>query len=226
MGRTGQRQFRFPRLVFQMVGEDGFDADVGAGAEMQGAFAGGLQSFGAGGLAQPQEAQAGAETLFGMGATGGDVFHDPRTMRAGLLGPLHDPAGGPLQIALMRLGPMFLDRGEPSALMAAGVRGHALAALKQLDGVFGQTHVQRLMDQMMGHTVVVVIHHDVVVDVDRRHGPHGQLECLGWQGQQLTLLLHFKPLVPRAVEFWNGWALSLANSGVIGWFNAATLKNR
>ena len=73
--------------------------------------------------------------------------------------------------------------------------------MKQLDGVLGQAHIQRLMDQGMGHTVVVVIHDDVIVDVDRRHGPRGQLERLGRQGQQLVLFLGVKPLVARAVEF-------------------------
>ena len=167
-----------------MIFQDGFDADVGAGAEVQRPFTSGLQSFGAGGFAQPHDAEAGAEALFGMGPAGEDLFDDLGTKGAGLLGPLHQPPGRPLQIALMGLGPMFLHGGKLTALVTADVCGHAFAALKQLDGVLGQAHVEQLMDQGMGHAVVVMIDHHMVVDVGRRHGPRGQLKRLGRQGQQ------------------------------------------
>ena len=49
----------------------------------------------------------------------------------------------------MRLGPMFLQSGEEAWLPAAPVGRHALAVLKEFDGLVGQTHVQLLVNELI-----------------------------------------------------------------------------
>src|SRR5580765_3549753 len=119
MGWTLQGQLLLQRLAFQVVLQDGFDADVRAGAEMPGAPAGGFQTHGPLGFAQTNDAQAGTKTLFRMRTAGHDVFYHPRAVWPDLPSPLHDPAGRPFQVFLMRLGPVFLQGAKASALRTA-----------------------------------------------------------------------------------------------------------
>src|SRR6266849_8690653 len=77
---TLEGQLLLQRLAFQVVLQDGFDADIGAGAEMPGAPAGGFQTRGPLGFAQTNDAQAGTKTLFGMRGAGHDVFDHSRAV--------------------------------------------------------------------------------------------------------------------------------------------------
>src|SRR5258707_1911565 len=103
VGWTLQGQLLLQRLAFQVVLENGFDADIRAGAKMPGAPAGGFQARGPFGFAQTNDAQAGTKTLFGMGTAGHDVFYDSRADWPDLPSPLHNTDGRPLQVLLIRI---------------------------------------------------------------------------------------------------------------------------
>src|SRR5712691_9790955 len=66
VGRAGQGQFLFQRLDFQVVLENGFEAGIGTGAEVQGAPTSSFQAVMAHGFAQADDSQGGAKALFGM----------------------------------------------------------------------------------------------------------------------------------------------------------------
>ena len=200
MVRTAPGQFRLQGLLVEPVLEDRIDTAIGAGSKVQRPAAGGFQAVLAGGLAQTNDPQTRPIALLGMGFALQDLAHQLGTGRAGLLRPLHDAPGRPFQVFLVGLGAMLVERREQSRLGAAGVRGDALAVVEHLDGRGGQTHVQRLMDQLVGHAVVMLVHHDVVVDVHAGLRPGGQLKRRRGQGQQLWLFIGFKPTVARALQ--------------------------
>ena len=101
-------------LVFQVVLQDGFDAPIGAGAKVQRPFAGGFQALQTRPLAQMDDAHAGAITHFRMRLAVEDLFDRLGAVGPGFGGPVDQAAGGPLQVFLMRLGPVFVQRGGPS----------------------------------------------------------------------------------------------------------------
>ena len=64
------------------------------------------------GFAESNDTQTGTEALFGMRPIFQNCFDQFPAVRPDGLGPFHDAAGSPLQIFLMRFGPMLFDRGE------------------------------------------------------------------------------------------------------------------
>ena len=79
----------------------------------------------------------------------------------------------------MRLGPMLGHGCEAARRPATHMGRHALAVLKQLDGLVRQPHVELLVDQRMGRAVEVFFHSHVIVDVNLGLGPGGQLKGHG-----------------------------------------------
>ena len=128
---AGQMQLFFEGLVFQVVLEDGFDAPVGAGVKVQRAFAGGFQPFQSRALAQIDDAQAGAITHLWMRLAAEDFLDHLGSIGTGFSGPVNQATGGPLQVFLMGLGPVFFQRGGPSRLMAQRVGRHPVALMKE-----------------------------------------------------------------------------------------------
>jgi hypothetical protein len=115
-------------------------------------------------------------------------------------GPFEHAAGSPFQIPLMGLGPMFLESGEAARPPTAPVGRHALAVLKEFDGLVGQTHVQLLVNELIRSAVEVVLHRHMIVNVDLGLGPVGQLEGRGGQRQQPAFFQRLKPTVARAFQ--------------------------
>jgi len=56
--------------------------------------------------------------LFGMGFASQNLLHHPGAVRAQGLGPRDKSTRSPLQLLLMGLGPMFIERGKALLLMA------------------------------------------------------------------------------------------------------------
>jgi hypothetical protein len=46
------------------------------------------------------------------------------------------------------------------------MRNHPATLEEDLDRGFRETHIERLVDQLVGSAVVVVIHFDMVIDID------------------------------------------------------------
>src|SRR5438128_2017838 len=111
----------------EAVLEHGVDMPVGAGADRDGAGAGGLQARLAIPLAEPQEAEARAVALLGMRAVGENRVDEDRRLWADGAGPGDEARGGPLQVALMGLGHVGRVGGVAAAEMAADVGGDPLA---------------------------------------------------------------------------------------------------
>ena len=161
IGRGVQRE-----LTIQARREDRFHALVGACLELAGSSGCGFQTFGAVGFSQTQDAQATAETLFRVRAglknlidqRGGERTHRGR--------PTDQTLGRPFQVTLMRFGPVGVDGRMFAALVTAGVTGHTLAAMEDLDGHRGVPHIDFAMKQRIWNAVVVVVDFDVVVDMD------------------------------------------------------------
>ena len=64
--------------ALEIVLEDGSERGIGRGADLQGSFAGRFQPFAALGLGEAEDADTGAEALFGMGfGAQDDVDQDP-----------------------------------------------------------------------------------------------------------------------------------------------------
>src|SRR5215218_8757474 len=60
------------RLAIEAVGQDGVDRAVGSGADLEPSFASGLEALDAVVAGEPQDAEAGAEALLGMGPAAQD----------------------------------------------------------------------------------------------------------------------------------------------------------
>ena len=73
---------------------------------------------------------------------------------------------------------MLVDGGGFIGQEAADVRSHALAAVKDLDRGERRADFHHLPGQHVGHTVVVTIDLDVIVDVDARRRPLLQLKAI------------------------------------------------
>ena len=64
---------------------------------------------------------------------------------------------------------------------ASAVGGHLLVAVKALDAVFGDSHIELLFDQLVGNAVIVALDFNVVIDVDSGLFPFGKLVAPGGQ---------------------------------------------
>ena len=71
-----------------------------------------------------------------------DVLDELDAARTDFAGPVDEPAGRPLQIFLVSLGPVLLVGGELTRLKTAHVRRHPLGLVEQLHGRLRQPHVQ------------------------------------------------------------------------------------
>src|SRR3989338_3702266 len=165
------------RHAVESGGEDVLDGAVAVSAEAVGAGAGGFQPVGAARLAQPQQAQAGAVTLFGVGAAGEDGLHHPGGGGAGLLGPGDDARRGPLSVSPMGAGHVLGVGRTPAPAEEPDVGRHPVALEEHLDGGRGDAGLDALVHQLVRHAVEVVLDVDVVVDVDAAVLPGGHLEA-------------------------------------------------
>src|ERR1700730_15383844 len=88
-------------LPIELMVEDGTDRSVAERANLDGACGGGFEAFAAERAHQPQDAAAGAETLFGMGPAFQDEFAQRRGCRPDAGGFLADAVDGPVGVAAM-----------------------------------------------------------------------------------------------------------------------------
>src|ERR1019366_4252402 len=100
---------RLDLLAVQMALQNRFDALVGTSMERDGAARGRLHSLARVLLGEPQNAEAGALALFRGALAGDDAIKQFGGRRADGLGPVHQARGCPLQVPLMRLGPVIVD---------------------------------------------------------------------------------------------------------------------
>jgi hypothetical protein len=97
-------------------------------------------------FAQPDDAQARAEPLFGMGPMLKDFLHYLGAVRSNGVGPFHHATGSPLEVFLMGLGTVFFQGGESTRLVTSEVGRDAFARFKELHRLVRQPHIQLLMN--------------------------------------------------------------------------------
>lgn len=173
-GRRRRRRFG-DRLAVQPGLQDALDTAITQGAAAKGPGAGRLEPLGRVSFPQPQDAQAAAEALLGVPAGLQDGRDERLGHRPRFRGPGHDPRRRPLEISPMGLGHVGRLGGVGAPLGVSRVRGHAAALEEDLHRVHRDPELHRLLDQLVGNTVVMARQFDVVVDVDPGLLPFGVL---------------------------------------------------
>jgi hypothetical protein len=158
--------------------EDRLQALVTGGSEVQRPATGRFQPPFSIALAQAHDAQTGVEGLLGEGAA---LQHRPDQglgMGSAVPGPAQKPLRGPLELALVALGHVLLERLVVARGVTAPMRGNALALVEDFDGACAQAHLHFLLHQHVGHRVVALGNADVNVGRDPRLEPLGQFVAL------------------------------------------------
>ena len=110
-------------LLVQSVFQDGLNTFVEEAVDGEGIGAGGFEALWGVLFSQADDAQAGAETLLGMGFAYQDLGDQFFGVEAGLGRPADDAGGGPFEVLLVGLGHVFFQGGEAAPAVTAGVAG-------------------------------------------------------------------------------------------------------
>jgi len=172
-----------PGQPVEAMFEDGVDMPVGARADGDGPGTGGLEAGVAVAFGKTQDAEARAVALLGVRPVREDGLDEGRGLRADGAGPGDEARGRPLEVALMRFGHVGGVGGVPAAEMAAGMGGHPLPAMEELDRRHGQAGIDEFVAEGVGDGVVVPVELDMVVDIHASVVlPFADDERLGRQG--------------------------------------------
>ena len=114
-------------------------------------------------LGQAQDADTGAEALFGMRP--GAQYAVDQGLGIGAIGRglAADPFKGPTGVTAVRRGHVFGHRGVAPVAGAAHMRCHPSAFMKDLDRAFGNPRPKLLFGQGMGHGIVMLGDLDMVI---------------------------------------------------------------
>ena len=88
--------------------------------------------------------------------------------------------------------------------------GHAFPLVEEFHDLRTQTHVELLLDQRIGHGVVVAFDFHVVINIDPGVFPLGIFIGLRWQGPEGGTVERLKQTLAGAREFFEG-------TGIQGW---------
>src|SRR5258707_4664517 len=129
-----------------------------------------------------------------------DLAHHAAGRGANALAPVHEARRTPLEMALMRLGPMPWPGRGAAPHRAPDMHRDALAVSKQLDRRRREAHIDRRAHQEVGHTIEVPIDGDVVVDVHFGGPPLRQFVSRGGERTQRGALGGFEDTSATARE--------------------------
>lgn len=105
--------------------------------------------------AQAHQTETRAIAHFRMWLGGQNLAEQLRGVGPGGIGPAQQTRGRPLQILLMRFGPMFCNGGGLIGHEAAGVTGHPQTAVENLHRGRSEADVHLLAGQLVGNAVEV-----------------------------------------------------------------------
>src|SRR5688572_18501602 len=145
---------------------------------------------------QPQDPEAGAEALLGMGSSAKHGDDEPLGVRPDRAGPALEAAGRPLGIAPMGTRHVIGIGAMPAPAVAAFMSSDPPAAVEDLDGAAGQAHVDLLADQGVRHGVKEAGGLDVVVEIDSGKPPLGILVVVARQRSQGWMVDALEGLAP------------------------------
>jgi hypothetical protein len=101
-----------------------------------------------------------------------------------------------------------LGQGRVSPLkVASAIEGDSLALEEGLDRGVGETDIDPFVDQPVGDTIVVVIHLNMVIDIDLGPAPVGLDESMGRQGFESRFVQALKQAPSGGWEFFKGAAI-------------------
>ena len=132
--------------------------------------------------AQSHEPEARAVALLGMRAALEDARDEPPGGGAGLFGPRDQPRRRPFGVRPMRPRHVRELRGKSAAAGEARMRGDAPPVEEDFDGRLREARLDPRVHELIRHAVEVVVHLDVIIDVDATRLPFGQLVARARQG--------------------------------------------
>jgi len=173
--------FGFEEGAIETVFEDRSDRTDRARLDHGAARAGSLQPRLAVGLLQPEDAQAGAEALLGMGAIGHHRLQERLGRRPDATGRGHHPRRRPFGMAAVRAGHMLGDRRVAAPARRLRVAGNTLPLMEDLDHMVGDADIDQFADQPIRRRVPAAAHLDMIVRGDPAALPHRERIGLGRQ---------------------------------------------
>lgn len=150
----------------QVVLQDRLDRAVGQRTDLGGAFAGGLDGLMPMRADKPDNAEAGAETLFRVGLGMQDLLHQRSGVRANSCGTAADLAWRDAGMATMAGGHVLGHGGVPAVARAPDMGRNTFAVVINLDGAGGEARPERLLEKLMRDRVVMLLDLDMVVEAD------------------------------------------------------------
>jgi len=129
----------------QVVLQDGFDRAVGQRTDLGGAFAGGLDGLMPMRAREPNDAKAGAETLFRVGLGVQDLLHQRGGVRANSSGAAADLVWRDAGMATMAGGHVLGHGSVPAVARAPDMGGNTFAIVINLDGAGSEARPEGLL---------------------------------------------------------------------------------
>jgi activator of 2-hydroxyglutaryl-CoA dehydratase len=104
----------------------------------------------------------------------------------------------------MGLGHMLWQSGVSPFDITAAMEGHSSALEEGFQCGIGETDIEPLMNQLIRDTVVMVIHFDVVIDIDLWSAPFSENVAMGWQGFEGGFVQALKEAFTGSLDFFKG----------------------
>src|SRR5215469_5300989 len=183
--RRRQRRERCERLLVERVLQDRFHALEATGVTLQGASGGCFHAGCRVLIGEPDDAQTGPIAHLRMRLLRQNALDESSGVWSDLFRPVHHARGCPLQMGLMALRSMLILRDHLFSPTGAGMGGHALSLVEDLNRGRCRANFDPFVNQMVRHAVEVGIEGDVVIDIHscvrplthverfRRKGQHG-----------------------------------------------------
>jgi hypothetical protein len=166
-------------LRIESVCENRCNTFVQPRTDADGALAGGFKATLAIAFTQPHAAQTGAEALLGMRPRGQNGFAHLGGGLARFRGPENEPLGRPCGIVLVGFGHVDGHRAVAPFAGRRRMAGHPFTLVEDCDDLRTETDLELLLDEGVGHGVIVAFNCHVVVDVAAPQFPLGILLGLG-----------------------------------------------
>jgi hypothetical protein len=163
-GRRGRRLLQH-RTAIEAVFEDRFNTLVRTGPERERPAASGFKALGTIAFSQPHDAQTGPEPLLRMGPRGEKSFHDLRGRATALGCPPDQPLWRPGRVVPVGFRHVRRDRTVTALAEGALVARHPFALVEDFHHLGTQANRKLLLDQRVGHRVVMAIDFEVIIDV-------------------------------------------------------------
>jgi hypothetical protein len=125
-------------------------------------------------------------------------------MRSDLPCPADQAGGSPFKVSLVGFGHVLAQGGMSSLAITSRVRGHSAALEEDFHGGSREPDIELFMDQLVRNAVVVVVHLDVIIDVDPGTLPVRIDIGMNGKGFQNRFFEHFEQEPASTFKFLKG----------------------